>query len=52
MLQSHANSVTSLAITFDGKSIVSGSKDYSVRVWNLQEKRQDMFKAHVKTVFR
>ena len=40
-LEGHTNRVTSVAITSDNKFIVSGSADNTVRVWNLQDKRQE-----------
>ena len=29
----HKNSVTSVALTFDGKFIVSGSEDQTIKIW-------------------
>ena len=37
LLEGHTNSVDSVAITADGKRAVSGSKDHTVKVWDLTE---------------
>ena len=37
ILQGHTNWVMSVAFSPDGKSLVSGSDDYTVKVWNLSE---------------
>ena len=37
ILQGHSNSVNSVAFSPDGKSLVSGSGDNTVKVWNLTE---------------
>ena len=39
-LEGHENHVTTLAITSDNKYIISGSSDRTVRIWDLQEKKQ------------
>ena len=37
ILQGHSNSVYSVAFSPDGKSLVSGSGDNTVKVWNLTD---------------
>ena len=41
VLQCHANSVTSIAISSDNKYIVFGGRDRIVRIWNLKDKTQE-----------
>ena len=41
LIEGHINWVKSVAITSDNKYAVSGSFDKTVRIWNLQEKRQE-----------
>ena len=36
-MQGHTNWVMSVAFSPDGKSLVSGSFDYTVKVWNLTD---------------
>jgi FOG: WD40 repeat len=40
-LQGHTGCVTTLAVTSDYKYIVSGSDDYTIRIWNVLEKTQE-----------
>ena len=40
LIESHDGAVLSLAITHDNKYVVSGG-DNTIRVWNLQEERQE-----------
>ena len=40
VLHGHAEEVYSVAITSDSKYIVSGGRDKTVRIWNLQQKAQ------------
>jgi hypothetical protein len=42
-LEGHTSYVNSVAVTSDNKYIISGSKDKTIRVWNLLEKRQEHF---------
>jgi WD40 repeat protein len=37
ILQGHSNTVFSVAFSPDGKSLVSGSYDHTVKVWNLSD---------------
>ena len=39
-LEGHTDHVASLAVTSDNKYIISGSKDKTIRIWNLLQKRQ------------
>ena len=39
-LEGHTSSVFSVAITSDNKYIVSGGSDNTVRIWNLQNRKQ------------
>jgi WD40 repeat protein len=36
VLKGHTASITSLAVTPDGKTLISGSKDKTIRLWNLK----------------
>ena len=36
MLKGHSHSVISISITNDGKTIVSGSYDATIKVWDLK----------------
>ena len=40
-LAGHINSVTCVAISQDGKYVISGSYDKTINVWNLEEKRKE-----------
>lgn len=42
-VQSHNSFVLSIAISHDNKIIASGSHDKFIRIWNLQEKRQEFY---------
>ena len=35
-LEGHKNGITCVAFSPDGKSIVSGSEDYTLRIWNIE----------------
>ena len=37
ILQGHSDDVSSVAFSPDGKSLVSGSGDHTVKVWNLTD---------------
>ena len=37
MFKRHRNEVNSIAFSPDGRSLVSGSNDYSVRIWNIRD---------------
>jgi WD40 repeat protein len=39
-LQGHTNWVTAVALTPDGRHIVSGSRDYTLRVWDLKDGKE------------
>ena len=41
LAESHADVVRAVAVTYDNKYIISGSLENTLRVWNLQEKRQE-----------
>ena len=41
ILSGHTNYVTSVAISQDGKYLVSGSRDKTIKVWNLEERREE-----------
>ena len=46
-LEAHTGPVYSLAITSDNKFIISGGEDKTVRIWNLQDRRQvDYLQGH------
>ena len=34
--ESHTRDILSVAITPNGKYIISGSRDYSIKIWNTQ----------------
>ena len=40
-IEGHKSSVRAIAITSDNKYIISGSYDWTIRIWNLLEKRQE-----------
>ena len=42
MLRGHTNFNRCVAITSDNKYIVSGGDDKTVRLWNLQDKTQEV----------
>ncbi|NEO33296.1 MAG: TIR domain-containing protein [Symploca sp. SIO3C6] len=42
----HEDKVTSVAISFDGKTIASASRDNTVKLWNLQGKLLQIFIEH------
>lgn len=47
MLKDQSLKVNSVAISGDDQLVVSGLSDFTVRVWNLPEKKQEMiFKGH------
>jgi WD40 repeat protein len=46
VFQGHEDSVTSVAFSPDGKTIVSGSKDNTLRLWNLQGNQLQVFRGH------
>ncbi|MFM5942263.1 MAG: WD40 repeat domain-containing protein, partial [Dolichospermum sp.] len=35
ILKAHSDSVTAMAITPDGKTLISGSRDRTIKVWDL-----------------
>ena len=37
----HTSSVTSVAISQDGKYVISGSRDKTIKVWNFEERREE-----------
>lgn len=39
-LKGHAGSIMSIAFTKDGKYLASGSSDYTVRIWNLEQAKE------------
>ena len=41
ILYGHSDSIQAIAITRDDKYIISGSNDYTVRIWNFRDKRQE-----------
>ena len=52
MLEGHTNGVRSVAFSPDGKQIVSGSYDKSVRVWDVSTgKELKVLKGHTNVVF-
>ena len=42
MFQSHNTKVRSVAITSDSKYLISGGCDNTVRLWNIQDKTQEV----------
>ena len=40
-LAGHTDSVDIVAITQDGKYLISGSDDNTIKVWNLDEQKED-----------
>ena len=46
-MQGHTDSVQSVAVSRDNKYVVSGSKDNTIRIWNLLQKTQEtVLKGH------
>ena len=41
-LKGHSSSVNSVAISKDGKFLVSGSHDQTIKVWNVEEKKKNL----------
>ena len=41
IIEAHTNWISALVITKDNKYIISGSRDCTVTIWNLEEKRQE-----------
>ena len=41
ILQGHTDKVFCIAVTGDNKYIISGSKDKTIRIWNLLDKKQE-----------
>ena len=41
ILTGHTDSVSSVAISQDGKYLISGSADATIKVWNLKERREE-----------
>ena len=37
----HKDSIKSVAVSSDGRFIVSGSSDKTVKVWNIQERKEE-----------
>jgi WD40 repeat protein len=51
VFQGHTSYVRSVAITSDNKYIVSGSRDNTLRVWNLKNKTQEaVLQGHTKPI--
>ena len=40
-ITAHTSSVNSVAISQDGKYLISGSDDTTIKVWNLEERREE-----------
>ena len=40
-LEGHLDKVINVAVSQDNKYIISGSFDYTIRIWNILEKRQE-----------
>jgi WD40 repeat protein len=49
-LSAHSHIVTCLCLSNDGKILVSGSRDHSIKVWNLNGKLLQSFKGHTSGV--
>ena len=43
VLEGHTDEIYTLVISSDDKYIISGSKDKTIRIWNLLEKSQEFF---------
>ena len=41
LLEGHARSVRTVAVTSDNKYLISGSNDKTIRIWNLLKKTQE-----------
>ena len=46
LLQGHSNKITSLHIDDENETVVSGSKDQSVKFWNLKNKKSATYCGH------
>ena len=52
VLKGHTDLVLSLAFSFDGYNVISGSKDNTVKIWDVKSgKLVDTFSNHKKTVY-
>ena len=51
-LKAHAFSISSVAISQDGKFFVTASRDKTIKVWNLEEKREEFtLNGHTSYIF-
>ena len=51
IMEGHTNGVTCVAVTQDGRHIVSGSKDHTVRIWQLASGKEiHQLEGHTRTV--
>ena len=41
VLKGHSEVVTSVALSQDGKLLISGSDDKTIKVWNLEDRREE-----------
>ncbi|MFM6255198.1 MAG: WD40 repeat domain-containing protein, partial [Dolichospermum sp.] len=46
-LKGHSNSVNAIAVTPDGKTVISGSSDNTIKIWDLETGEEKLtFKGH------
>ena len=51
-LKDHSESVTAIAVTPDGKTVISGSSDRTIKIWNLETgTEKDTLKGHSESVY-
>ena len=50
-MQGHTDSIRTLAVTTDNKYVISGSDDYTIRIWNFFERREEtVFTEHLGSI--
>ena len=44
----HSDTITTFSFSYHGEYILTGSKDMTLRLWNLEGKEKHVYKGHVK----
>ena len=45
-LEGHTEAITTIEFSYDGKLILTGSRDSTLRLWTLKGKQKAVFKGH------